>query len=190
MKNPFKSFDDFLISLINKRMSNKLFDFLFFHITNLGGSISLTLLVLLLLFFKGKPRVLGLELIAALAVTTAIVQILKRTFTRNRPYWILENLNTYGIDLSDYSFPSGHSAASFSVATVVAFNYQKIALLVICIALLIAVSRIYLAVHYPTDVVAGVVIGTICSMIVHYRIFPAFLEYIKDNLTLGGSFLW
>ncbi|CDZ75140.1 membrane-associated phospholipid phosphatase [Peptoniphilus sp. ING2-D1G] len=190
MKNPFKSFDDFLINLINKKMSNKLFDFLFYHITNLGGVISLTLLILLLLFFEGKLRVFGIELIVALAVTTAIVQILKRTFTRNRPYWILENLNTYGIDLSDYSFPSGHSAASFSVATVIALNYQKITLLIIFVALLIAISRIYLAVHYPTDVVAGVLIGTLCSLIVHYKVFPAFLEYIKDNLTLGGSFLW
>lgn len=184
MKNPLKKFDNFFINLINGKMSNRYFDFLFFHITNLGGVLSLLSIVTLLLVFKNSRR-LGIEVALSLLLTTIIVQILKRIFSRNRPYWILENLNTYGIDLSDYSFPSGHSAASFSIALIVALNYRYLAFIVILLAFIIALSRIYLAVHYPTDVLAGVIIGIICAFIVHYKGFPIIITYIENRFNQG-----
>lgn len=173
MKNPFKAFDNFFINLINKKIRNRFFDFFFYYFTNLGGLISLVSLTLILLLFPGdRYRYLGIQLGMTLVLSGIIVQLLKRIFTRNRPYWILDNLNTYGLDLSDYSFPSGHSAASFSVAMILALNIPKYAFVFLILAFLIAVSRIYLAVHYPTDVTAGIIIGIISSLIVYYKLYP------------------
>ncbi|WP_240648997.1 phosphatase PAP2 family protein [Anaerosphaera multitolerans] len=146
-------------------------------------------LVIILFILEDNMRSLGFEIACALIVSSIIVQVLKRTFSRNRPYWILKNLNTYGIDLSDYSFPSGHSAASFSTCTIIALNYPKIALFVIFIGFLVAISRIYLAVHYPTDVLAGIIIGVISSLIVHYKLYELISTYIQNNF-LGGRVLW
>ena len=169
-------------------MNNKFFNFMFYYITHLGGLVFLSLLTLSLLFIKGQPRKLGLEILLGQVLTSAIVQILKRIFLRNRPYWILDNLNTYGIDLSDYSFPSGHSAASFSVATIVACNYSNLALIVFILAGLVAISRIYLAVHYPTDVLAGIIIGVASSLAVHYFIFSALYVYLENKFTWEGNY--
>lgn len=180
MKNPFKLFDNLFINLINKKMNNKFFSFLFYYITNLGGPFFLIGLVIVLIVLGNDMRSLGIEIALALGVSTIVVQILKRTFSRNRPYWILENLNTYGIDLRDYSFPSGHSAASFSVCTIIALNFPAFSLLIMFVAILVAVSRIYLAVHYPTDVLAGIIIGIVSSLIVHYKLYP-FLSFYFQN---------
>lgn len=189
MKNPFKSFDSFFIDLINQKMRCRFSNFLFYYITNLGGVFSLVSFVLILLIIN-ITRNLGIEVMLSLIVSTIVVQILKRTFARNRPYWILENLNTYGIDLSDYSFPSGHSAGSFSVAIIIALNFKELGLLFLTLALLVAISRIYLAVHYPTDVVAGILIGIISGFIVHYKLYPLAMTYLENNFILGGIWLW
>lgn len=183
MKNPLKTFDNFLINLINKQLRNPFFDMLFYHITNLGGAISLISLTLILIIFgKGRYRIIGYKVALSLIFSGIIVQILKRVFTRNRPYWILDNLNTFGIDLSDYSFPSGHSAASFSVAVILGLNMPKFAIVIIIIASLIAISRIYLAVHYPTDVAAGIIIGIISSLIVNYKLYPYISLLISSKI--------
>lgn len=167
-----------MIDIINKRIRRPFFDFLFFNITNLANLESVFIFVLALVVFK-KSRLLGIEVFISLAISSIIVQILKRLFSRNRPYWIIENLNTYGIDLRDYSFPSGHTTASFCIAVIFFLNYINIGIGFLILAFLIAISRIYLAVHYPTDVLAGIIIGTITSLIVHYKIIYVIFRYIK-----------
>ena len=189
MSNPFKRFDNFFIDLINKKLKNKYSNVLFFNITKLANFLPITIFGLILVFIK-STRSLGIEVLLALTVQAVIVQILKRVFLRNRPYWILENLNTYGIDLSDYSFPSGHTAASFSVATVLSLNYSSFALIFFFLAILIAISRIYLAVHYPTDVLAGIIIGVLCGVLVNYKLFPLVFSYIGEKFNIGGILEW
>lgn len=181
MKNPLKIFDNFLIKLINQKMNNAYTNFLFYHITNLGGTISIICILAILFILGGNFRELSKELLVSLFVSTFIVQILKRIFSRNRPYWIIKNLNTFGIDLSDYSFPSGHSAAAFTVAMTVALNYPGVKVLVLILATLIAISRIYLGVHYPTDVLVGVLIGIFVSTIVNEHIYEMVVTYLKGR---------
>jgi len=57
--------------------------------------------------------------------------------------------------LKDYSFPSGHTSASFAIATTIAFNMPRLSIVAFILAFAIGISRIYLGVHYPTDVMAG-----------------------------------
>lgn len=175
MKNPFKAFDDYFLDRINKKLKNKYCDFLFYNYTNIAGpGFLVALSVFMLIFGKRWIGSAATEMVVALVISTGVAQILKRLISRSRPYWVSKNLNTYGIDLRDYSFPSGHTTAAFTVATTFSLYFPKLAPLFVVMALLVAVSRTYLAVHYPTDVLAGMLIGIIVGYVVHM--------YVYDNL--------
>ena len=175
MKNPFKAFDDYFLDRINKKLNNKYCDFFFYNYTNIAGpGFLVALSVFMLIFGKRWIGSAATEMVVALVISTGVAQILKRAISRSRPYWVSKNLNTYGIDLRDYSFPSGHTTAAFTVATTFSLYFPKLAPLFVVMALLVAVSRTYLAVHYPTDVLAGVIIGMIVGYVVHM--------YVYDNL--------
>lgn len=168
MKNRLDKFDNLFIDLINNKMRNKYLDFIMPKITNLGGLFFSTLLIIILLLFAGdKYRLMGFEMFIVLIFSQAIVHSLKRLLSRERPYKILEQLNTFGINLKDYSFPSGHTAASFSIATTIAVNLPHLSILVFILAIIVGISRIYLGVHYPTDVVAGMFIGLVIAFLFH-----------------------
>lgn len=174
MKNPFKSFDEYFMERINKELKNPYCDMFFYLYTNIAGPRCLVAFSLFMLAL-GK-RWIGqsaYEMVLALVLSTLLAQILKRAFSRSRPYWILKNLNTYGIDLRDYSFPSGHTTAAFTVATTFSLYFPKLAVLFIAMAILVAVSRTYLAVHYPTDVLAGVILGIGVAYVVHIYVYDA-----------------
>lgn len=168
MRNKFERFDEIFIDLINKRMRSKYFDYIMLKITNLGGALfSSLILFMFLLFGNRRYRLIGFEMFCVLTVTQIIVHSLKKILSRERPYKILEQLNTFGIKLKDYSFPSGHTAASFSIATTLALNVPRLSIIVFFVAMAIGISRIYLGVHYPTDVAAGIVIGLSVAIILH-----------------------
>lgn len=177
MRNKLKRFDDLFIELINRKMRNKHFDSIMYKITNLGSAPFATLLIFIMVFFGNNIfRNIGIEIFIVLGISQVVVHSLKRLLSRERPYKIFEHLNTFGINLKDYSFPSGHSAASFSIATTIALNLPKISIIVFFLAIIVAISRIYLGVHYPTDVAAGIIIGFLTSCIVHFY----FLEFIYN----------
>lgn len=177
MKNKLKKFDDIFIELINKRMRSKYFDYIMPKVTNLGGPLfSSSILFVLLLLGNRKYKLIGFEMFCALTIGQIIVHSLKKILSRERPYKILEQLNTFGINLKDYSFPSGHTAASFSIATSLALNVPRLSIIVFIVAIVVGISRIYLGVHYPTDVAAGIVIGFSIALIIHLF----FLEIIYN----------
>lgn len=168
MKNIFEKFDNLFMDLINKRMRSKYFDYIMPKVTNLGGPLfSSSLLFVLLIFGNRKYKLIGVEMFFALMISQIIVHSLKKILSRERPYKILQQLNTFGINLKDYSFPSGHTAASFSIATTLALNVPSLLIIVFIVAMVVGISRIYLGVHYPTDVAAGIVIGLSIAFILH-----------------------
>ncbi|MBQ3886713.1 MAG: phosphatase PAP2 family protein [Acutalibacteraceae bacterium] len=112
-------------------------------------------------------RLTGFTVLAAMGIASLTGEItIKHIVRRVRPckkafdeYLLIENP-------PHYSFPSGHTSASFAVATVMGCMCPLwLALAVGLYAFLIAFSRLYLLVHYPTDVLAGMMIGTICGFI-------------------------
>ena len=124
-----------------------------------GGAIWIALTLVLMLFRKTRRTgyMLALSLVLGLLIGNLT---LKPLIARVRPY----DANPYFVllidRLSDYSFPSGHTLASFEAAAVLLMQYRAKAVPALVLALLIAFSRLYLVhVHYPSDVLAGVLLG-------------------------------
>ena len=96
--------------------------------------------------------------------------ILKYTIKRIRPFKTLENVNTFNSEnLDSYSFPSGHATSAFTLATILSLKYQKkeIAVPLFLWASAIGYARIYNGVHYPSDVIAGAILGSATSYIIY-----------------------
>jgi len=150
------------------------FKSVFALITHLGDAGIFWILVALYLLFIKKDKKEGLHLAVAMLLMMVIVNItIKPVIARIRPF------DVYPIDLlikehHDYSFPSGHTAVSFAAAYVLGKCYPKMKVNVYVVATLIAFSRLVLFVHYPTDVLGGMIIGSICGWLsMHYFKFKA-----------------
>ena len=132
-------------------------------------SIAMVILVVIIsLAKKSKPlRMKFFMLVTVLLLVTAVTQGLKALIDRDRPfttYPYIEKLSSGG----DSSFPSGHTLEAFAVAAAISllFSKKKIIIPVYTWAMLVAYSRMALGVHYPTDVLAGIVIGTLIGWVV------------------------
>jgi undecaprenyl-diphosphatase len=89
----------------------------------------------------------------------------KHLFERQRPFEVLDHVNKL-VSAGSFAFPSNHAANAFAVATGIAWFFRKAALPFLLLALIVALSRVYVGVHYPSDVIAGGVLGVAISFIV------------------------
>lgn len=160
-------FDMYILFLIKKYIHNKYLDILMPKITILGnlGIIWIVMAVALLL---DKPyRIIGNYVLITLIISTAIGEgIVKHLVRRFRPFNKINDVKLLIKKPLTYSFPSGHTLSSFAVASVLSVFFTEYAVIFIGIAFLIALSRIYLYVHYPTDVIGGIIFGILCSKLI------------------------
>lgn len=112
----------------------------------------------------------GTKCTVSLILSTITSQIFKKSINRIRPFLIVNNLNIKKIGIDEYSFPSGHTTAAFTICVMLSSFYPPITFLLILLASLVGISRIYLGVHYPSDVFAGAILGTLSSFLVFYII--------------------
>lgn len=132
---------------------------------NNGGILSILACVLMLAF--RRTRRVGVVASASLAASAALVNLTIKPLTaRIRPYEVIEGLELLVHPQSDFSFPSGHTSAAFAVAVVMLrLLPRRYGVPALVLAVLIALSRLYVGVHYPTDVLAGAVIGSTVALI-------------------------
>lgn len=135
-------------------------------ITTLGNGGWFWIALALGLMIPKRTRLMGFTALLAMGIGALVVNVgLKNIIARTRPYEVIQGLTILVNRPSDFSFPSGHSCASFASAMVyfrMAHGKWKIPSLVL--AVLIAFSRLYVGVHYPTDVIAGILIGILSAL--------------------------
>lgn len=123
-----------------------------------GGAVWIATAVLLL-FFR-KTRRAGVAMLLALAAGYVIGNLcIKELVMRPRPFVTHSDLTALLDPGNPWSFPSGHALSSFAAATALWCFHKKTGVLALVLAALIAFSRLYASVHYPTDVLAGMLIG-------------------------------
>ncbi|MBR5047806.1 MAG: phosphatase PAP2 family protein [Eubacterium sp.] len=123
------------------------------------GLVWIVLVLILLAIPKTRPA--GKVLVLALAVEILLTNlVLKPMIGRERPYVMNPSVELLIRQLSDYSFPSGHTGMAFAMVSGLYFAGRKgLAAVSLLAAALMAFSRMYLYVHYPTDILAGIAIG-------------------------------
>lgn len=141
-------------------------------VTKLGDAGILWIVLAAILLIRPKTRRTGLILSLGLLADLALCNlVLKNLFARVRPFDVNPAVQLLVAKPKDFSFPSGHTAASFASVTALFFAGEKRgAKAALVIAVLIAFSRMYLYMHYPTDILGGALAG-IASGYVGYQLF-------------------
>ena len=136
-------------------------------ITRLGDAGIIWIILTVLLLIIPKTRKTGVIMMAALLVDVLLCNVLiKNLVARTRPFDVNTAVQLLVAKPQDYSFPSGHTAASFaSVTALYLAGEKKLWKIALVLAVLIAFSRLYLYVHYPTDVLGGIITGAIAGYI-------------------------
>ena len=165
------SFDLPILDWIQANMQSGFMDKFMPFITIFGdaGIFWMVWAGVLLLF--PKTRKTGLGMFFAMIMGLIVCNMtLKPLVARIRPYDL--QLQEFGVTINllsgamhDFSFPSGHTIASFEAAVVLLKNSKKMGIPAMILAVLISFSRLYLYVHYPTDVFASIILGTLFALI-------------------------
>ena len=160
-----------ILNFINVTLANSVFDIFFKYIGDLDLWRWPLVLVLALLLWKGGPRGRWFVLGAALAIAIvdpSIHYILKPLFGRLRPCReaALEWLRLIDGCGGKYGFPSSHAANLMAIAVVAGSFYKRSRYFLYPLAILIAVSRVYLGVHYPSDILGGAAYGAAIGILV------------------------
>ena len=171
-----------VLDFIQNNLTCSFLDWLMPKVSGLAefGALWIFIVVVFLCFKKYRKD--GFILLVSLMLGFLIGNLLlKNVIVRDRPCWINTTVQLLVSNPTDYSFPSGHTLSSFIGATCVTFTNKKFAWIAFPIAVLIAFSRLYLYVHFPTDIICGMVLGITIAAVVNFvakKIYPYKNKYI------------
>lgn len=161
-----QEFDRAVINFIHHNLQNDMISEVMAFISFISEYGLVWILLISILFMSKKHRKLAcVSAMSFLLCRLVGVQILKPLISRPRPFIPLQYLDIFIPKPTSFSFPSGHAISSFSTAWVLLNMIEKLHLKVLLIisACIISLSRLYLMVHYPSDVLAGVILGILSS---------------------------
>ena len=192
------SFDSNILFYIQDHIRCRFLDWIFPNITFLGdGGVFWILLAAVFMCFRKTRRAAFCAAFALIGSLLLNNFILKPLVDRIRPYEYYEGLILIGKRAFDASFPSGHTAASVAAAVAMSFYLKKRqSIPLIFLALMIGFSRLYIAIHYPTDVLFGLFDGVVLAFValvlerwIHrkYDWYRAFVDEKPDATAEEGS---
>jgi undecaprenyl-diphosphatase len=129
------------------------------------GMIWYALLLALPLLYPDRGLFVAAIMLATGGAGLAVYKFLKRTFVRERPFIRHAGISLAGAPLDRYSFPSGHTLHAVAFTVVFVGHYPALAWALVPFAALVAMSRVVLGLHYPSDVLAGALLGTLLGML-------------------------
>lgn len=162
----FYSWECQLLRNINHYFDRKQLNIFFRTITHCGGA-TFTISLLIFISSVGSQAIQFTAFAGAisLAVSHLPVAFMKKMYPRERPYLVLDKIKVTKNPLVDHSFPSGHTTAIFSILIPYVLLVPLFAFAFIPFGLLVGISRIYLGLHFPTDVFAGIVLGSTTGLL-------------------------
>ena len=166
METLINNLDIEILYFIRDNLTNPLMDKIMVFITNLGDKGFIWIMIGIILLAQKKYRKVGIILLSALLLNLILGEvIIKNIVQRPRAFNSYPNINIIINPPDSYSFPSGHTASSFTAAFVIGYYLRNWKYEAYALAVLIAFSRLYLFVHYPTDIIFGILLGTISALI-------------------------
>ena len=163
-----------ILNWINANLHGDSFlNFIFAFITNSGNTGFIWIILSLVFMLFKKTRKCGFIMFVSLGVSFVLVDmILKPLILRPRPFFVDSDLMPFikssGVEIpTSSSFPSGHSSSSLATSFALFFYNKKWGKPAVFYGFLVAISRVYFGVHYPTDVLAGILIGVLVAYVVN-----------------------
>lgn len=162
-----QNLDNSILQFIQMNMRSSIGDKIMIGLTCLGNGITIWSIIGLALILSKKYRKYGFMIIAALILCYLVGNLtIKPIVARTRPFDAMPLLGKLLIKApKDFSFPSGHTMCSFASSIVIYNMNKKIGIFTLILSFLIGFSRLYLYVHYPSDVFGGMIIGIFVGII-------------------------
>ena len=157
-----EKFDFSILNFIQENFRCTFLDVVMPFITSLGDVGFIWILISVILLFFKKTRNLGIQLLISILFAYVIYQwVMKPIIARPRPFTQNPIVELLIKAPKDFSFPSGHTACGFSFVVILFLAKNKWWIPSLVLACLIGFSRLYLYVHFPTDVLCGAICGTV-----------------------------
>lgn len=171
--------DKKIFYFFNAAIKNNVFDILLPLITRLSEDFVIIVIgFLFFIFGKKKEKRISLLILIALFLSRVSVIAIKHLTHRPRPNLVYEHVNLIGKPVFS-SFPSGHTTLATAICIVLCLKYKKLSPIFIALAILVGLSRLYVGQHYPTDVIAGFILGSIVATAVLF--LDKFLQKNKSG---------
>lgn len=178
------NFDGQILVFIQEHIRNGILTPFFKFITSTGDKGLIWILLALILLIPKKTRKVGIMCLVALVGSLLINNvIIKNLVQRTRPYEVVDGLKCLIGIQKDFSFPSGHTGSSFAAAVVMYKELpKKFGIPAVIYAGLIAFSRLYVGVHYPSDVLFAIITGCFIALGSIYIVDRLFSKYFQNGL--------
>ena len=170
---------------IQNLIRNDVFDVIIPFYTSLGEDGIIWIAFGLILLIPKKYRKTGIMVLAALLVMLVVNNIvLKNLIARPRPCWTYPEMVQLVHNPSSYSFPSGHTTSACAVAFTVFSQHKKLGKVIIVMAAIMAFTRLYVFVHFPTDIYGGILVAAAITTFVCFmekKISPRITEFLQKR---------
>src|SRR3989339_707550 len=160
-KSSFNHFDDRAVIFINHSTDSDVCDGIMIVITMMGDGIAIVPLLGIILYFHDRKnfKFNFIFFLTILIIGGVVVQVLKYLFNRPRPLQRIADIKLLSPAFREHGFPSGHTMAIFTAAVFLSKMIKKYSWLFFIVAAIVGISRIYVGVHFLSDVIGGAIIG-------------------------------